>query len=65
MVPPLLHFELANVCVTKLRRHPVQHEAFQAAFALGTQMEMTIVDVDHDETISLAERTGLTAYDAS
>jgi predicted nucleic acid-binding protein len=32
--PALLDYELANVCVVKLRRHPQQHDALLAGFQL-------------------------------
>ena len=28
------------------------------------RLEVSLVDVDHDEVLGLAERSGLTAYDA-
>lgn len=35
VAPALLGFELANVCLTKLRRHPEQRESFLRAFRSG------------------------------
>jgi predicted nucleic acid-binding protein len=63
--PTLIFFELANVVVTKLRRHRVQRQELLAAYALVAELAIDSVDTDLDETVLLAETTGLTAYDAS
>ncbi len=63
--PLLLNFELANVCLTKIRRQPSQREALRAAFGLAHRLRVDTVVVDHGATLDLAERTGLSAYDAS
>jgi predicted nucleic acid-binding protein len=63
--PSLLDFELANVCLTKIRRQPSQREALRAAFRLAHRLRVVTVAVDHAATLDLAEATGLTAYDAS
>ncbi|WP_428539321.1 type II toxin-antitoxin system VapC family toxin [Rhodopila sp.] len=65
VAPALLGFELANVCLTKTRRHPERQPALTAAFALRHQFSIEEVVVDHDATLALAGRTGLTAHDAS
>jgi predicted nucleic acid-binding protein len=36
-----------------------------AAFALLERFDIEFVDVDHREVVALADRSGLTAYDAS
>jgi predicted nucleic acid-binding protein len=63
--PALLGFELANVCLTKMRRHPGQQEKLRAAFRLADRLAVDTVAVDHGAALDLAEATGLTAYDAS
>lgn len=63
--PSLLDYELANVCLTKIRRQPRQREALRAAFRLARRLSIATVAVDHAATLDLAEATGLTAYDAS
>ncbi len=63
--PALLGFELANVCLTKMRRHPDQREALRAAFRLADRLAVETVAVDQVAVLDLAEATGLTAYDAS
>ena len=63
--PALLGFELANVCLTKMRRQPGQRETLRAAFRLADRLAVETVAVDRDAMLDLAEATGLTAYDAS
>jgi predicted nucleic acid-binding protein len=63
--PALLNYELANVCLTKIRRHPSQRDALRAAFGLAHRLKIETVAVDHAAVLDLAEATGLTAYDAS
>ena len=63
--PALLGFELANVCLTKMRSHPAQREALRAAFRLADRLAVEMIAVDHGAALDLAEVTGLTAYDAS
>ncbi|MGH7090698.1 MAG: type II toxin-antitoxin system VapC family toxin [Stellaceae bacterium] len=63
--PSLLDFELANVCLTKMRRHPSQRDALRAAFRLAHKLGVEIVAVDHAAVLDLAEAAGLTTYDAS
>ncbi|CAA6604248.1 Ribonuclease VapC [Rhodospirillaceae bacterium LM-1] len=65
VAPALLHFELANVCLMKMRRHPQERDKLVAAFGLLARMEIRAVAIDHAEALELGERTGLTAYDAS
>lgn len=65
VAPALLSFEIANTCVKKIRRQPDQREALLAAFGMLDRMEVGIVEVEHGEVLALAERSGLTAYDAS
>jgi predicted nucleic acid-binding protein len=65
IAPALLPFELANTCIKKMRRHPDQRDALIAAFRKLDRMEIGMVEIDREEAIVLAERSGLTAYDAS
>ena len=61
----LLRFELANICWKKLLRHPERRSALIEAHQLLDQMELCEVEVRFHEVLLLAEREGLTAYDAS
>ena len=63
--PSLLDFELANVCLTKMRRQPSDREAIRTAFRLVHRLRVETVAVDHAAIVDLAEETGLTAYVAS
>ncbi len=63
--PSLLEYELANVCLTKIRRQPGQRETLRAAFGLAHRLNVETVAVDQASVLDLAEATGLTAYDAS
>lgn len=63
--PSPLGYELANVCLTKIRRQPAQRDALRAALRLAQRLKVETVAVDHAATLDLAEATGLTAYDAS
>jgi predicted nucleic acid-binding protein len=63
--PALLDFELANICLTKMRRHADDRPALLKAFRLRERLQIDIVAVDHGEIVTLAEASGLTAYDAS
>ncbi len=63
--PTLLDYELANVCLIKIRRQPGERETLRAAFRLAQRLKIESVAVDHAATLDLADATGLTAYDAS
>ena len=63
--PPLLRFELASICLKKIKTHPAQAEEILAAFRLSKRLDIEIVEVVHPEVIQLARKTGLTTYDAS
>lgn len=65
VAPPLLEFELANVCLIKCRRHPAQRDKLLTAFNLRKNLGIREIGVNHGEVVLLAEKTGLTAYDAS
>jgi predicted nucleic acid-binding protein len=65
MAPALLDFEIANVCLTKIRRHASQREALLQAFELRAKMPIATIAVDHTRVIALAEANRLTTYDAS
>ena len=65
VAPPLLDFEIANICLKKLRRHPARRDALLAAFGLRSRMAIETAEVDHAASLLLAEQSGLTAYDAS
>ncbi len=61
----ILLFEIANICLTKMRRSPSQREALLSGFAAYDDMAIEIVDIDQTEMLMSAEIFGLTSYDAS
>ena len=65
VAPALLDFELANVCLMKIRRHPTLRDSLRAAFRLAGGVGVETLDVDLAATLDLAAAKGLTAYDAS
>lgn len=65
VAPALIDYELANVCLMKLRRHPGQREALLTAFSLLDNLGIEALAVNQVEVLTLAEASGLTAYDAS
>jgi predicted nucleic acid-binding protein len=65
VAPALLGFELANVCVVKMRRAPGERAVLRRAFALAERLLVETVEVDPGGVVDLAEATGLTAYDAA
>lgn len=62
--PKLLPFEMASVCLKKLRRYPKKRNTLLAAHALLDQMAIEQVDVPLGEAILLAEQKTVTIYDA-
>ena len=63
--PALLWFELASICLKKIKAHPTQTERIFEAFRLASHLPIEIVGVDHSAVVELAKETGLTTYDAS
>ena len=65
LAPALLDFELANVCLRKLRRHPEQGAALARSFGLRRHLAIRELTVDQSAVVRLASATGLSSYDAS
>lgn len=65
IAPALLGFEVANICLKKIARHPTRRDALLEAFTMYRRMAIETVDIDYEDTVRLAEEAGLTAYDAS
>jgi predicted nucleic acid-binding protein len=63
--PHLLRFEVANICWKKLRKYPDRREALLAAHEMLDRMEIQEIAVPLHPVLLLAEKEGLTAYDAS
>lgn len=65
VAPPLLAYEVASVCLKKLRRYPERRDALLAAHQLLARMPIVETSVDLPEAVALAEHVGLSVYDAS
>ncbi len=67
VAPKLLVYELVNTALKKLRVHPDQRPLILGALGrlLGEDFAIYWSDVEPLAVLELAERTGLTAYDAS
>lgn len=63
--PPLIWFELASICLKKIKDHPSQKTVILEAFDLARRLNIEMIEVDHLAVIELAGETGLTTYDAS
>lgn len=63
--PSLVRYELANVCLKKIRRDSSHRDDLLEQHAKSQALSILEHDVDQREVLSLAERTGLSAYDAS
>ena len=63
--PTLLRYEVGSVCLKKIRRHPERRADLLAALDLVDRMDFQEVEVPPVEAVDLAERTGLTLYDAA
>ena len=63
--PVLIDFELASVCLKKLRLYPKQRAALLAGHALVKQMAVRKHSIDTRETVLMAEQAKLTVYDTA
>ncbi|MFB6344347.1 MAG: type II toxin-antitoxin system VapC family toxin [bacterium] len=64
--PTLLPYEVQNVAVTKIRKHPEQKDAILKSLSMGMDYDrLTLVGLEDSPVASLALETDLTAYDAS
>jgi predicted nucleic acid-binding protein len=64
IAPQLIDYELANVCLFKIRRDPPRRAELLRGFALRVTIKIEHQPVDPAGVLALAEATGLTAYDA-
>ncbi|MBW2066555.1 MAG: type II toxin-antitoxin system VapC family toxin [Deltaproteobacteria bacterium] len=65
VAPELLFFEVASICLKKLKRYPDHRQSILKAFGMLRRLPLESVEVDHAEVVLLAERHWLTTYDAS
>ena len=64
VAPQLIEFEVASVCLKKIRAHPRQRRMFLAGFKLFDRLDIDMARVDLAEVIVLADEARLTTYDA-
>lgn len=65
IAPDILPFELANVCLKKIRRHPAERGRWLAGYGQYSALRVSIRQVALEDVIVRSERHGLTAYDAA
>ena len=66
VVPAMFHFELGNICWTKIRRYPTSPTPCSAIWLRwNAQPPVAAMAVDLIDTMQLARETSLTFYDAS
>jgi len=65
IAPALLTFEVASVCLKKIKLHPDQKNTLLSAYQLLHRMDIIQSEVDFTETITLAKAKGITLYDAA
>ena len=63
--PKLLRFEMANICIKKLRMYSTERDLIRRQYEVSFAGSIQEYDVDHRAVVNLAERHKLTAYDAS
>jgi predicted nucleic acid-binding protein len=65
LAPALLRYEMGSVCLKKIRSHPDERANLLEALALLPRLDIQEVEIPIVEVTELAEREGLTAYDAA
>jgi predicted nucleic acid-binding protein len=65
MAPSLLWYELASVCLKKIKRYPEQTDVILNVFQMADNLQIELVDVDHTAVVTIAREIGLTSYDAA
>lgn len=65
IAPSLLWYELASICLKKIRNDPGKSVKLLTAMELASQFSIELATVNHIQTITLAQRTSLTIYDAN
>jgi len=65
VAPALLWFEIGSICLKKLKLHPPERAATLAGQQAFLALSVSPMTVDHGAVPEMAERLGLSAYDAS
>jgi predicted nucleic acid-binding protein len=63
--PTLLPFEMASLCLKKIKAHPAKREVILEAYNASGMLDLEYLEVEQKEVIALAEQTGLTTYDSA
>jgi predicted nucleic acid-binding protein len=63
--PHLLPYEMSNICWRKMRQNPDKRAAIFEQLIYSRSLPIQLRDVDFPQVVELANRHGLTAYDAS
>ena len=64
VAPTLFWFELASICLKKIKAHPRLKKKLLLALGLVGRLTIQPIEVDQPEVVQLAWQTGLTTYDA-
>jgi predicted nucleic acid-binding protein len=65
IAPTLLRYELANACASRARRRPADAERIFSKHQAAATLRIEQVEPDWVALSALAQRWGLTAYDAA
>lgn len=65
LAPTLLRYEVGSVCLKKMRHHPDRKESLLKALAILPRMDIREVEISPIDSTGLADREGLTVYDAA
>ena len=65
VAPALLPYEIASVCLKKIRRHPDMRDRLLESYAGRKKADIEEIEVAFSEVITLAESNDITCYDAS
>lgn len=65
VAPEFLRFEIAHICVKKLRQRPDERELILAQHASIWNVDIALLSVDQVEIVHLADKLSFSAYDAS
>jgi predicted nucleic acid-binding protein len=65
LAPRLIDYEMATICLTKLRRDTSQRDKILLSFTGRNRIIIERVKIDFENMLTLAVQSGLSAYDAS
>jgi predicted nucleic acid-binding protein len=63
--PALLPFEIASICHKKMKKHPKEAAKYARALAFYGQLSIGLFPVEPSQALAVAQKHGLTTYDAS